>query len=52
MHKRMENQIINNTMKAKLYAPEQMAKIIENTKATAWMIFLFVAAIIVIAIYI
>ena len=39
-------------MKPKEYTPEQMAKIIENTKATLWIIFLFVAAIIVIAIYI
>ena len=39
-------------MEAKEYTPEQMAKIIENTKATAWIIFLFVAGIIVIAIYI
>lgn len=39
-------------MKTKLYTPEQAKELHEQFKATAWIIFLFVAGIIVISIYI
>lgn len=40
------------TTEQQTYTPEQMRAIHEQIKATLWIIFLFVAAIITIAIYI